>query len=78
MGRTEVINPDEQGFCFKEVLKMGMMDQIDKIVGIGETAGKEYQIEMMLDGMAAVWENIKFQCVPYKSNTFILRGFDEI
>lgn len=36
------------------------MDAIDKVVNIGETASKEYQIEMMLDNMLSVWDNIKF------------------
>ena len=41
-GLDSVINPDEQGFCFAEVLKMGFMDAIEKVVNIGETASKEY------------------------------------
>ncbi|CAK83095.1 unnamed protein product (macronuclear) [Paramecium tetraurelia] len=76
-GLDHVINPDEQGFCFQRILNDGFLDVIDKVVNIGETANKEYQIEMMLDNMLNAWENIKFQCVQYK-NTFILKGFDEI
>lgn len=53
------IRPNDD-FTFEKVIEMGLMDQVDKIVDIGETAGKEHQIENMLDSMIAVWDNIKF------------------
>lgn len=31
MGVTEIINPDEPAFTFDDILKMNMMDNIDKI-----------------------------------------------
>ena len=37
-----------------------MLDHVDKIVNIGETAGKEYSIEVMLDNMQGIWENVRF------------------
>lgn len=76
MNFTEKLVPDEN-MTFNKLLNMGLMDKADKIVDIGETAGKEFQIEYMLESMKAVWDNIKFQIQPYK-NTFIIRGYDEI
>lgn len=35
------IRPDEN-FTFERALEMGLMEQVEKIVEIGETAGKEY------------------------------------
>lgn len=32
----------------------------------------------MLKEMWKIWENINFDLNPYKSNTFIIRGYDEI
>ena len=44
MGIEPPIRPDDN-FTFERVLEMGLMEKVDKIVEIGETAGKEYQIE---------------------------------
>jgi dynein heavy chain len=44
MGIDPPIRPDEN-FTFEKVLEMGLMEKVDKIVDIGETAGKEYSIE---------------------------------
>ena len=53
------ISPNEE-FTFNQVIQMGLMQQVDKIVEIGETAGKEFQIESMLNNMLNIWENVKF------------------
>jgi dynein heavy chain len=76
MGFDTPLRPDE-GFNFAKALQIGLMDKVDKMVDIGETAGKEYQIEQMLESMITIWDGIKFQVQPYK-NTFIIRGYDEI
>ena len=59
MNFTEKLVPDEN-MTFNKLLNMGLMEKADKIVDIGETAGKEFQIEYMLESMKAVWDNIKF------------------
>ncbi len=38
------LRPNED-FTFAKALELGLMDQVEKIVDIGETAGKEYAIE---------------------------------
>jgi dynein heavy chain, axonemal len=32
----------------------------------------------MLNEMWKIWENINFDLAPYKSNTCIIRGYDDI
>lgn len=45
---------------------------------IGEKAAKQFNIETMLKEMWKIWEDINFDLVPYKSNTSIIRGYDDI
>ncbi|CAD8156782.1 unnamed protein product [Paramecium pentaurelia] len=68
----------ESEFTFTKVLEMGLMQNVDICVEVGEKAQKEYMIETMLDQMETMWEGINFQMLPYKSITFIIRGYDEI
>jgi hypothetical protein len=53
------------------------MEHVDKIVDIGEKAGKEFHIENMLKDMWEHWEGVNFNLKPHK-DTYILTGFDDI
>ena len=44
------VKPSE-GFTFTKVLEMGLMQNVDVCVEVGEKASKEYMIETMLDQM---------------------------
>lgn len=76
MGFEVPFRPDED-FTFERALQMNLMEKVERVVEIGETAGKEYSIEQMLESMLGIWENVKFMIVGYK-NTHIIRGYDEI
>lgn len=54
------------------------MKNVDDCMEIGERASKEFQIEKLLGEMMKQWEEINFDVVPYKSITYIIRGFDDI
>ncbi|KAJ1436168.1 dynein heavy chain, N-terminal region 2-domain-containing protein, partial [Ochromonadaceae sp. CCMP2298] len=46
---------------------------------IGESAAKEYQIEVALDKMEAEWENMNLSLHPYReTGTAVLKGVDDI
>lgn len=72
------VDPNIEGFCFQECLNMGLIKHVDLCVDVGERASKEFNIETMLKGMWKTWEDINFDLVPYKSISFIMRGYDEI
>jgi dynein heavy chain len=55
---------------------MGLIKHVDLCVDVGERASKEYNIEMMLKTMWKAWEDINFDLTPYKSITYIIRGYD--
>lgn len=72
------INPEkDEEFNFSKVLELGLMEKSEKLVEIGETASKEYQIEVMLRGMQKQWEDINWDLKQYK-HTYVIRGYDEI
>lgn len=54
------------------------MNHVDPCIEIGEKAAKEYNIETMLKEMWGIWDGINFDLAPYKGNTFIVRGYDDI
>ena len=56
---------------------MGLMENSEKLIEIGETASKEFLIENMLRNMQKQWADINWELKPYKS-TYIITGYDEI
>ena len=56
---------------------MGLMKFSDDLVDIGERAGKEYQIETMLQEMQMQWESVFFNFLTHKTSK-IVRGYDDI
>jgi dynein heavy chain len=51
------------------------MKHIELCTEVGETASKEYNIEMMLREMQSKWKEINFDLVKYKTS-MIIRGAD--
>ncbi|KAF4320280.1 hypothetical protein JM18_005063 [Phytophthora kernoviae] len=61
------------------VLGLGLEAHIDAISRIGETAGKEYQIEKTLNTMEEQWAGVNLTIVDYReTETFVLKSVDEI
>lgn len=56
---------------------MGLMEQSEKLIEIGEMASKEFLIETMLRNMQKQWQEINWNLKPYKS-TYIISGYEEI
>ena len=55
------------------------MEKAELIQKVGETAGKEYQIEKALDEMEEAWSTIDLELLSYKkTGTFVLKGYDEL
>jgi len=60
--------------------KYKLQDHLDVISKIGESAGKEFQIESAMDKMEKAWEGIDFTVKPFGkgTDTFVIQGVDEI
>ena len=66
-------------FTLKKAMKMGLEGYADAIAKMGETAGKEYQIEVALNEMELAWSEIDLDLLPYKNTgTHVLKGYDEL
>ncbi|KAM6325251.1 LOW QUALITY PROTEIN: dynein axonemal heavy chain 1 [Podargus strigoides] len=62
------------GYC----LDMNLLDHIESITKVAETAGKEYAIENALNKMESEWSSVLFTVMLYKdTDTFILKDTDE-
>ena len=58
---------------------MNLDEHLELLTKVSEVSGKEYQIEVALDGMMKEWEEIDLQIIPYRdTGTFVLKGVDEI
>lgn len=56
-----------------------LQDYTEIVTKIGESAGKEYQIESALDKMEQAWKGVEFEVLPYKNTgTYVMKGVDEI
>lgn len=72
------VQPDEE-FTFKKALDMGLMNNLEVCVEVGERAFKEFGIENSLKKMYEEWENILFTTQEYKNTkTFVIKGYDEV
>jgi dynein heavy chain len=66
-------------FTLQTAMKMGLTEYAEEIAKIGETAGKEYQIEIALTEMEEQWKDIDLELLSYKSTgTHVLKGYDEL
>lgn len=68
----------KKDLTFRKCLEMGFQNHIDIISKVAENAGKEYAIEQALDKMESEWKPVKFDVLPHKSGTFIIKASDDI
>ena len=72
------VMPDES-FTLSGVLALDLAGHLPAIEKISESAAKEYQIEVALDGMVAEWAGIDLDIFPYReTGTYLLRGVDDV
>ncbi|TPX58491.1 hypothetical protein PhCBS80983_g03079 [Powellomyces hirtus] len=72
------IRPDG-GLTLTDILKMNLLERVDSISKVCDTAGKEYSIEAALDKMDSEWKSIMLEIIPYKdSGTAIMKISDEV
>ena len=69
----------DKKFTLKKAMKMGLEGYAEDIQKMGETAGKEYQIEVAINDMEEAWKDIELDLLPYKTTgTHVLKGYDEL
>ena len=62
----------------KKCMEMNLTDDVEKIVDVGEKAGKEYNIEKSMQEMKAGWANLELILKPFKdTGTYVVGGFDD-
>ena len=55
-----------------------LQNYLEVISKVGDSAGKEYQIESALNRMEEQWRGLEFDVQPYKKTmTFVVRNVDE-
>ena len=76
VSKTVVI---DENFTLKSAFELGIENFDEKVRKIGDSAGKEFQIEEKLDEMEKEWEVIDLEMFAYRdTGTFVLKGFDEL
>ncbi|KAL6751111.1 dynein heavy chain 5 [Haematococcus lacustris] len=69
----------ETPFCVKDLIGMGVVEQLDQVQVVGATATKEFSMLQALDKMEAEWQGLEFRVLAYKdTGTFIIGGTDEV
>ncbi|TPX59753.1 hypothetical protein SpCBS45565_g07659 [Spizellomyces sp. 'palustris'] len=72
------IRPDTN-LTLTDILKLNLLERVDSIAKVCDTAGKEYSIEAALDKMDNEWKNIGLEIISYKdTGTFIMKISDEV
>ena len=71
---------DDDDFTLQMCFDMNLHKHGKLIAQVGETAGKEYQIESSLNKMQEEWKSVQLQVIPYEKceGTYILKGVDEL
>ena len=73
------LNPENGDFTIQAAFDMELFKHTELLQKIGDKAGKENQIEVKLDEMAAEWAEINLDISPYReTGTCTLRGVDEL
>lgn len=49
-----------------DMIELGMIKHVGKLEEISVAATKEYQLEMALGNMKNEWDNVCFECIPYR------------
>lgn len=67
--KTGIDCTPRENFSFNDILKKGMLDNLNFCQDIGEKASKEYQIGATLDVIEKKWKEILFVTVPHKTTS---------
>ena len=71
--------PDASHTLRQIVDELKLQQHLEVISRVGDSAGKEYQIEAALQEMEDAWRGIDFDIQPYKrSGSFVVRGVDAV
>jgi len=71
--------PDESMTLTRVLDDFKLQNYMEIITKVGDSAGKEYQIESSLQKMEDAWRGVEFDIQPYKkTGTFVVRNVDEI
>eukprot|EP01018_Ginkgo_biloba_P007248 Gb_31258 [translate_table: standard] len=63
-----------EDFTLAKAIDMGLLEHLDVISTIADTAGKEYAIEMALGNMEDDWKDAELQVLEYKeTGTYIMK-----
>ncbi|KAI8820875.1 dynein heavy chain and region D6 of dynein motor-domain-containing protein [Fimicolochytrium jonesii] len=72
------LRPDAS-LTLTDILKMNLLERVDTITKVCDTAGKEYSIEAALDKMDNEWKSIALEIIAYKdTGTAIMKISDEV
>ena len=70
--------PDDSMTLTRVIDDFKLQNYLEIITKVGDSAGKEYQIESSLQKMEDAWKNMEFDIQPYKKTlTFVVRNVDE-
>ncbi|XP_068084555.1 dynein axonemal heavy chain 3 [Anabrus simplex] len=70
--------PTEDG-SLSDMIELGLLKHITKLEEIGVSATKEFALEKNLKKMKEEWDNVEFECVPYReTGVRILTAVDDI
>ena len=65
----------DEGTSLQRLLDMGVIDHVEGLSGVSETASKEWSIEKALEKMEGDWQTMTFLLHAYKdTGTYILEG----
>ncbi|DAZ96773.1 TPA: hypothetical protein N0F65_005771 [Lagenidium giganteum] len=69
----------DESFTLTNIFQLNLLDRIEDIVKIAESAGKEYQVEQALHAMKGAWDKVDMQIITYReTGTYVIKGVDEI
>ena len=65
----------DEGTSLQRLIDMGVIDHVEGLSGVSETASKEWSIEKALEKMEGDWQTMTFLLHAYKdTGTYILEG----
>ena len=66
----------DQDTTLSELIGAGLMEFIEPIEEVSNTATKEFALEETLQRMQAEWNNIRFEFLPYRWFHFLIHYFN--
>lgn len=65
--------------ALKDMIDVDIMSILQQLEEISNAAGKEYELNSILDAMQRDWQDVQFEVLPYRdSDTHILASLDDI